>query len=307
MKVLITGGTGNVAEYLIKELEGEHELVLFDRVRPGEGRIRTVTDHPFVEGDITSEADCARAVAGCQAIMHLAAIPWPTEFPDYRRRVQEAGETPMPPDETMRVNTMGTYNLMRAAVAAGVQTVVAITSNCVLGHGFRTSGKPFPFQYLPVDEEHPRDPEDSYSVSKFFQSEIMHAFSRASGVRCYALRPAGVWRTERQKEHAAEVKPVEAWTDWLYGYNDISDIARAMRLCLDAARDLPPFDAYYLNADDTTALEDSLDIVRSFRPDLLPKVRDLPGRSTFISNAKARRAFGWRPEHSWTRFLGAAR
>ncbi|HLZ07567.1 MAG TPA: NAD(P)-dependent oxidoreductase [Chloroflexota bacterium] len=300
MKILITGGTGNVAECLVKQLERDHDLVLFDRVRPGEGRTPFVSNHQFVEGDLTSEADCARAVAGCAAVMHLGAIPFPTEQAEYIAETLKTGQTPIPPDETMRVNTLGTYSLMRASVAAGVKTVVAITSNCVLGHGFRTSGRPFPFEYLPVDEEHPRDPEDSYSVSKYFQSEIMHAFSRASGIHCYGLRPAGVWRPERMKEWAVSVKPVAAWTDWLYGYNHIEDVARAMRLCLEASSHLPPFDVFYLNADDTTALEDSLDIVRRFRPDLLDKVRDLPGRSSFISNAKAGRDFGWRPRYSWT-------
>lgn len=302
MKVLITGGTGNLAQYLIQQLERDYELVLFDRVRPGEGRVKYATDHPFVEGDLTREADCARAVAGCGVIMHLGAIAWPSEAEEYRRRAVEAGQTPMPPDETMRVNTMGTYNLMRAAAAERVKTVVAITSNCELGHGERTSGKPFPFQYLPVDEEHPRDPEDSYSLSKYFQSEILHAFSRANDMHCYALRPAGIWRPEKAQQYAKAVKPVAAWSDWIYAYNEITDVARALRMCLEASSDLPPFDAYYINADDTTMLEDSLDIVRTYRPDLLDKVRDLPGRSTFISNAKARRAFGWRPESSWTRF-----
>src|SRR5437879_4792243 len=97
MKILITGGTGNVAEYLVKQLERDHELVLFDRVRPGEGRIPFVANHQFVEGDLTSEADCTRAVAGCEAVMHLGAIPFPTEDPDYIEQTRKAGQIPMPP------------------------------------------------------------------------------------------------------------------------------------------------------------------------------------------------------------------
>jgi nucleoside-diphosphate-sugar epimerase len=96
-----------------------------------------------------------------------------------------------------------------AAVGVGVRTVVAITSNCVLGHGFRVSGHHFPVQYLPIDEEHPRDPEDSYSVSKHFQSEIMFMFARSHGIRAYAIRPAWIQRPELQKEYLTKVKPTE--------------------------------------------------------------------------------------------------
>jgi UDP-glucose 4-epimerase len=193
---------------------------------------------------------------------------------------------------------------MRAAAYAGVKTVVAITSNCVLGHGYRVSGKSFPFQYLPVDEEHPRDGEDTYSVSKHFQSEIMFMFARSHGIHAYALRPAGIQRPERQVELSKSQKPVEAWSDWLYAYIDITDVTSALRMCLEAASDLPPYDAYYINAADTTALEDSLEIIREFRPDLLEKVRgDFSGRAAFFSNEKAKRAFGWQAKQSWTRFL----
>lgn len=74
-------------------------------------------------------------------------------------------------------------------------------------------------------------------------------------------------------------------------------------MCFEAACDLPLYDGYYLNARDTLCLEDTLDIVNRLRPDLLDKVKgDLPGRSAFFSNEKAKRAFGWQAENSWTRF-----
>jgi UDP-glucose 4-epimerase len=303
MQITITGGTGNLAEYTIAELEGRHDLVLFDRTRPGEGRVPYVTRHRFEAGDLTTLADCERAVAGSEAIVHLGAIPYPTDHPEVLARLEREGRPGLPFDETMRVNTMGAYYLMEAASRAGVKTVVAITSNCVLGHGFRLSGRPFPLAALPVDEEHPLDFEDSYSLSKLLTEEIMLAYSRAHGLRCYALRPAGVWRVERQVEYAQSYQPPAEWSDWLFGYNDIRDVARAIRLCLEAADRLPPFDAYYINAADTLHLEDSRALVERLRPDLAPMAAGLVGRQALISPAKAERAFGFRPEHSWTDHL----
>ena len=302
MKILITGGTGSLAEYVIKQLEGEHELVLFDRIKPGENRFGFEVKHPYVYGDLTNPEDCARAVAGCKAVVHLGAIPWPCDHPVWSPRIASMGIKLPPFDETIRVNTMGTYHIMHAAVQAKVKVVVTAVSNCTLGHGFRLSGKPFPIHYLPLDEQHPSDVEDSYSLSKVFQSEIMHAFSRAYGIRTYGISPATIMRPEAQQAHAKNVKPAEELSEWFFGYNDIDDVARAFRMVLEAYRDLPPFDDYFVNADDTLALEESVDLLKRFRPDAVEKVRDLPGRSAFISTAKARKAFGWRPNHSWTRF-----
>ena len=303
MQITITGGTGSVAEFVIKELEGQHSLVLFDRVKPGENRFTFEIRHPVVVGDLTSFADCEQAVAGSQAIIHLGAIPWPVEHPAVRARLPSAAT--MPWDETFRVNTMGSYYLLEAARRAGVTTVVAITSNCVLGHGFRLSDRPFPLQYLPIDEGHPFDGEDSYSLSKLLTEEIMAAYSRAYGLRCYALRPATVFRPERMVEFARTYEPPTEWSEWMFGYNDVRDVARALRLCLEAAGELPPFDAFYINAADTLVLEDSRAVVERLRPEWAPQAAGLVGRQAFISTARAERAFGFRAEYSWTQYRDA--
>lgn len=307
MRVTITGGTGNVAEYLIKELEGKHDLVLFDRVPPGQNRIQYEIKHPVVVGELLSVDDCERAVKGSDAIIHLGAIPYPSEHPGTVARVTAMGRQPLPYDETMKINTMGTYYLMEAARRQAVKVVVASTSNCVLGHleSYRFSGRPFEIEYLPVDEQHPKHAEDTYSLSKQFQEEIMHAFTRAHGIRTYAIRPAGVARPERQIDYAKSYKPPERWDQGFNGYADIRDLARAFRMCMEAglAGELPPFDDYYINNPDTWSLEDSKDMVARLRPDLASLGEGLVGRQSLISAAKAGRAFGWKAEHSWTEYL----
>jgi len=303
MQVTITGGTGNLSQYIQKELEGQYDIVLFDRIEPGKNRVTYDIKYPVVVGDLTKFDDCLKAVAGSQAVIHLGAIPWPVEHPEWRQRIPGAAQ--MPWDETMRVNTMGTYYLLEAARRAGVTTIVAATSNCVLGHGFRLSDRPFPVEYLPLDEAHPLDFEDSYSLSKHLNEDTMRAYAHGYGMRCYGLRPATIMRPEALEAHAKNQTPPQEWSEWFFGYNDIRDIARAFSLCLEAgmAGDLPPFDAYFVNAADTLASEDSRALVERLRPDLLPKAHDLHGRQSFISTQKAEKAFGWKPQHSWTDYL----
>ena len=309
MQITITGGTGSLSQYVQDALAREHELVLFDRVRPDQNRFQYELKGRLVVGDLTSFEDCQAAVAGSQAVIHLGAIPWPVEHPVWRERIPAATE--MPWDETFRVNTMGTYYLLEAARRAGANLVVAATSNCVLGHGFRLSDKPFPLQYLPIDENHQLDFEDSYSLSKHVKEDVMAAYSRAYGLRCYGIRPATIMRPEMEEGYAADYQPPQEWSEWLFGYNDVRDVASAFRLCLEAGArgELPPCDNYFVNADDTLVLEDSRDVVARLRPEWLPQAEALKGRQAFISTAKTKQALGWKPEHSWTQYLkvGATR
>ena len=242
MKILITGASGRLAGFVIRELAKSHELVLTSRRKPAE----EFSNFPWIQGDLTCFEDCQRAVQGVEAIQHLGAQPGPVDHPDFRARAEEQG---VPFDATFRTNMLGTYYLMQAAVETEVRIVVMTGSNCALGHGFRISGTPFPIQALPIDETHPCYPEDSYS--------LLASYTRAYGIRTYVTRPAGITPAERRRQMAENARPTIGWTDWLWCWVGSEDVASAHRLLMEAADELPPHDVYFLNADDTTALEPS--------------------------------------------------
>ena len=90
--------------------------------------------------------DCWRAVQGMDAIQHGGLFGrW-----DHPRLREQAAAQGVPFDATFQSNMLGTYYLMQAAVAAGVERVVMAGSNCALGHGYRISQTPFPFQARPL-------------------------------------------------------------------------------------------------------------------------------------------------------------
>ena len=302
MNITITGGSGNLAEYVIKELEGEHELLLFDRLLPGEAGYPFKTDHPFLHGDFTRFEDCQKAVERADAVIHLGAIKYATDPPDYAERRRASGRPVLPFDETMRVNTMGTWYLLEAARQANVQAVVMASTNVVMGFTFFAQSPSY-IEYLPIDEEHPIYPTYSYGLSKRFDEEMMAGFTRIYGLRTYALRPAMVCRAERMRNLAESIKPITEWDRGFWGYEDIRDMARAFRMCLEAAEEMPPHAVFYINAADTRAYEDSIELVRRIRPQLLEKPIRLEGRQALISTAKAKKYFGWEAEHSWMEFL----
>jgi nucleoside-diphosphate-sugar epimerase len=299
MKVLVTGVSGRLGPFVVKELEAAgHELVLFSRSEPSP----EVMHWPVVRGDITVLDDCLRALesGGFDAIQHLAAQPWPVDHPESRQRAEERG---IPCDATMRSNIMGVYYMLQAALGGDVGIFVMTGSNCALGHGYRISERPFPIQYLPIDEEHPSDPEDSYSFSKLAGEHLLETYTKAYGMRTYAVRAAGICNEERRRAIAANVKPVEGWNSWMWAWVGSEDVASAHRLLMEKADQIAPHGAFYCNGDDTTVLEPSKELVAKFRPDLLPVVRNLEGNASFLSNQKLRQTVSWEHKTSWRQYL----
>lgn len=296
MKVLVTGASGRLARFVLRELLERYDVVLTSRHRPAD----EFADLPWIQADLTRFADCQRVVQGVDAIQHVGAQPEPTDHPDLRDRFAAQG---IPFDETIKTNVLGTYYLMQAAVEARVKTVVMTGSNCVLGHGFRISQTPFPVQYFPIDEQHPVYPEDSYSFSKGAGESLLATYSRAYGIRTYVVRPAGIRTDEQRREMARTASMATAWDPWMWSWVGSEDVALAQRLLLDAAADLPMHDVYFVNADDTHALEQSADLIERFQPALRSWSDRLVGHQAFIRCDKIKRQLGWQPTTSWRQYL----
>ncbi len=292
MKVLITGASGRLGEFVIRELMGQHTVVLMSRRPPPDD----FSHLRFIQGDLNHFEDCQRAVEGVDAIQHLGAQPGPVDHPDLRADAEAQG---IPFDATFKTNMLGTYYLMQAAVEEDVQTVVMSGSNCALGHGFRISKTEMPMDYLPLDEKHPCYPEDSYSFSKRCGEDLLLSYTRAYGIRTYVTRPAGICAAERRQQMAANAKPTTGWTPWLWCWVGSEDVASAHRLLMEKAEMLPPHDVYFLNADDTSALEPTQELVERFKPELLPKLRTVSGHESFINCDKLKNAVGWAHNTAW--------
>jgi len=268
MKVLVTGASGRLAGYVVRELMDRYELVLTSRRKLPE----ELAGFSWVQGDLTSFEDCRRMVKGVEVIQHLGAQAWPTDHPEWIKKG-------IPFDATFKTNMMGTYYLMQAAIEAGVRIFVMAGSNCALGHGFRMSKTPFPIQMLPINETHPCYPEDSYSYSK--------------------RRPAGITPEPIRRQMAEKACPAKSWDPWLWCWVGSEDVASAHRLIMEAAYELPSHDVYFLNSDDTTALESSHELVERFNPELLSFAEGMTGHQSFITCDKIKRAVGWKHKTYW--------
>jgi UDP-glucose 4-epimerase len=295
MRILITGACGFIARALIAELENAHELRLLDRNRPEEATMflpgvserafaPMETSWPFVQAEITDTDAIRRAVEGMDAVIHLAAS------------VSGLAEIGV---ETFKANALGTFIALDAARRACVQRFLCASSINAFGTIYwRISGRPPVYTKMPLDEDFPPVPEDPYSLSKHVNELTCAAFTRAYGITAAAFRFAGVWTEEMYRKRLEErLPPTAAWSDDLYQWVHVKDIARGLRQALESP-DLPGYGVYTLAAADTRCPEPTMELLQRFRPDLAASVETpLAGRETLMSIARARRAFGYDPQY----------
>ncbi len=202
-RIFVTGGTGNVGSVVVRRLVAEGcRLTLLD---PAGG------DHADADAVIAATLDdvptLTRAMAGHDAVLHLAAV---------------AGPFLALPREVFRVNGGGTFNVFQAAVDAGVGCVVQASSINTLGLFFGLVD--VPPAYFPVDEQHPPFATDAYSFSKDVAEQVGKYFWQREQLPSVALRLPWITRggpdfaamRERQRalvEQALRLDPIErrAW------------------------------------------------------------------------------------------------
>ncbi len=302
MKVLITGATGFLARRLIHDLEGEHELVLLDRVDPREATVFVPgsyeraplpfeTEHRYLRAEILDPEAMRAALHGVEAVIHLAAAT--SGFP-------EQGV------EIFRVNALGTYVVLDEARKAGVGRFLCASSINAFGtFGWRLSGREVQYERLPLTEDAPAMPEDPYSLSKLVNEETLAAFHRAYGLTTAAFRFAGVW-SPAQYETALErgLEPTEAWSQDLYQWGHAWDITYGLKQALEHPK-LPGYGVYTLAGSDTRCPEPTLELLERFQPQLTHTLKEpLEGRTALLSIERARAAFGYDPRY---RLEGAVR
>lgn len=273
-RIVVTGGAGQIGAWVVKELQDDYEVVIFDRKRPEERLAARV-----VLGDHADLGQLCEACAGASAILHLSAIP---------------GLGPQTEAVIFQTNTLGTYAAHAAAAAIGIGTVVSTSSQSA--YGWAWGKRDFLPRYLPLDEAHPDEPDEAYGLSKVVGEQIAWSFHRKTGMRTIVLRPPLVLQPGGYGR-ALQGDAARRWRATLFSYVDVRDLARAFRLALE--RREVTCDVFNVAADDALADEPLSDLLPRLDPRLAPLAGSLTGNQPMVSNAKIARLLGWRPRHSW--------
>lgn len=274
MKIAVTGGSGGIGRAIIAQaLARGDTIVSIDRVAPAaeQANVR------FVLADMSEYDKLVEAFAGCDAVIHMAAIPSPGHHPDHI---------------VHNNNVVGSYNALRAAVEHGIMRICQASSVNAIGHSYSRRPR---YDYFPLDEEHPNYGEDPYSLSKWICEQQGDTFARRyEGIRIASMRFHWV---VPERAHAAKYfnVPGPDVIKHLWAYTLFESAARACLMSLDAA--FTGHEAFYITAPDTTMDVPSRDLAAEYLPDV--SIRgEFSGNKSFFSAAKAERLLGWKHDAS---------
>ena len=230
----------------------------------------------LLRADLTDFGQTLEALAGCAAIVHLAAIPAPGLFPD---------------STTFLDNTAINYNVFAGAQRLGIQTVVWASSETTFGLPFD-----IPPRYAPIDEDHYPLPTSTYALSKVVGETMAAHFAEWTGGRFLALRLSNV-HVESDYAAVPDYQHDFALRRWnLWGYVDARDVAQAFRHGVES--ELTGAYSFVIAAADTLMAATNAELLADQFPSV-PLTRDVGDHDTLLGIDKARTMLGYAPQFSW--------
>ncbi len=171
-KFLITGATGFIGSYLTERCVSlGHHVVAFDRYNPNNhwGWLETSeynNDMEVILGDVRDYDSVSKAMKGCGAVFHLAAlIGIPYSY--------------VSPLAYIRTNVEGTYNVLEAAKNLELEQVLITSTSETYGTA----------QYTPIDENHPLVGQSPYAATKIAADQLALSYHRSFDLPVKIVRP----------------------------------------------------------------------------------------------------------------------
>lgn len=298
MKILITGADGFIGSHLTEALvRAGHDVkafVLYNSFNSWGWLDHCGADvkgrFEVFAGDIRDPNGVREAVAGCDIVLHLAAlIAIPYSYHS--------------PDTYVDTNIKGTLNVLQAARAAGVRRVVHTSTSEVYGTA----------RFVPITESHPLQGQSPYSATKIAADQLAYSFHAAFGLPVVIARP---FNTYGPRQSARAVIPTII-TQLAAGkrqirlgavtptrdFNFVRDTVRGFIAAASSDKGLGEVvnfgSNFEISVGDTAALIAeamgvSIDIVTD-EARLRPENSEV--ERLWADNSKARELFGWEPEY----------
>lgn len=227
-KIFITGGCGFIGSTLVERLIEHNTIVVFDNMRRDVLTTMPVANHAalrIVRGDVEDYPALREAMDGAQIVVHCAAIAG----------IDTVIKRPV---DTMRVNFVGTANVLEAARhVAGIERVLDFSTSEVFGtHAFRADET----AVTPIGAV--GEARWTYAVSKIASEHLAHAYGNQYRLPITVIRPFNIYGPGQMGESAMRTFILRALKDedleihgdgnqiraWCY----IDDLIQGLILCL---------------------------------------------------------------------------
>lgn len=287
-KIAVSGGNGKLGQAVLEHLSAEgFETVNLSRGNRGE----SIADS-FITTDLLDAGQTYGALAKSNpdAVIHFGTIPDPNNHPQH---------------VTYESNVMSTMNILEASESVGVEKICIASS--INAMGAEHQRRPPRVEYVPVDEAHPRTPDDAYGIAKHAMEVTADGVGRRpdTDLTISTLRYPWVPNQGELVESFANadrsmtaLQADDPWSgpDVLFSYLHIKDAASIARKAIEA--DFDGHETFWAVASDTTAAVPTAALVREFYPDVECHT-EFEGHESLIDTSKAEELLNWTPAHSW--------
>jgi len=277
-RILVVGGAGLVGSHVVEELlkEPVAEIRVFDNFSRGvrenlEEAIRDPRCQIFeLGGDICQTDILDKAIEGCDAVVHLAAL-WLLHCQDF-------------PASAFEVNVRGTFNVLQACVRHKVKRLVYSSSASVYGDAVSE----------PMTEDHPYNNWTFYGATKIASEHMFKAFHKRYGLEGVGLRYMNVYGP-RQDYRGAYVAVMMKILDCVdrgerptvfgdgsqaYDFVHVHDVARA-NVC--GLKSEVPFRFYNVGRGIKTSIKELTELLLDLTDSDLA-IQYVPSGTTFVTN-----------------------
>jgi nucleoside-diphosphate-sugar epimerase len=292
-RILLTGGAGKAGRHVAPWLVGAgyevHNVDLVPLNSPGVTNIiADITDSGQMFSVMHHHRDFpdlehGQGVQPYDAVVHLAAIPRILIKPD---------------NETFRINTMGTYNVIEAAMKMGVRKVIVASSETTYGVCFADGHRDF--HQFPLDEDYDVNPMDSYGLSKVLNEKTARAFAERYKADIYALRIGNVIEPHEYAEFPRFFADPSIRKRIAWSYIDARDLGQIIHLAVQ--KDGLGFQVFNAANDTVSANTPTRELAAQFFPNV-PFTREIGTYEGLLSNRKIREVLGFREEHDWRKYV----
>jgi nucleoside-diphosphate-sugar epimerase len=292
-RVVFTGGTGKAGRHALPYLRAKGYDLLNVDLKPSEhpdirNLIADLTDSGQAFNALTTHFGFAGFNAGHppappDAVVHFAAIPRVLIEPD---------------NETFRVNTISTYNVIEAAAKLGVRKIIIASSETTYGVCFAEGDKDF--HHFPLEEDYDVDPMDSYGLSKVLNEKTARAFAMRYGIDIYALRIGNVIEPDEYEMFRGFLDNPPSRKRNAWSYVDARDLGEIVHLAIQ--KDGLGFQVFNAVNDTITATIPTAELLKRYCPKV-PITRELGEFEAPLSNRKTREVLGFKEAHNWRKYV----
>ncbi len=278
MKIVVTGGSGNLGIFVIRALlDAGHDVLSLDRAAPAESPCESRVC------DLSDADELNRAFTDAHAVVHLAAYQAPGIVSD---------------NETFSNNVTASYNVLKAAGDNGVGRVVMASS--IAAYGFTYAAHMWSPDYLPLDEDYPCTPRDPYGLSKITGETLADSFVSYTDMSVVSLRISGVNFDLTYASLPGRWADPGAKMGTFWSYIDVRDAAEACRLAAEATIDGHVI--CNLSHDLSRYREPTADLIAKYLPGT--KIRDgFASHFGGLDNSRAKEILGFEAQHHWRDYL----